>query len=88
MIAGVLLAMSITIQAPCGDYKELIGLLTSRFKEFRVNRAIVGTGVGMLETYVSSKGLWTMIIVSPTGLACVLSAGENWTETKVKETEL
>ena len=42
-----------------------------------MNLALDANG-NLIEFYRSKKGSWTVLVVSPTGQACVLSTGDAW----------
>ncbi|WP_119270469.1 hypothetical protein [Taklimakanibacter deserti] len=34
----------------------------------------------VLEVYLSRKGTWTMLVTDPSGITCILAAGDAWDE--------
>lgn len=64
----------------CGAYGEVAKLIMHTYKEQRMSRAVTLNGQ-LLEVYVAAEtGSWTILVASPQGRACVISAGEGWQE--------
>ena len=38
---------------------------------------MAGNG-GVIELYTSEKGSWTLLLTQPTGVSCLIAAGDNW----------
>lgn len=79
-VAAFLAALSLSPPASaefCGAYGEVAALLTQTYKEQRMSRGVTLNGQ-LLEIYVAETGSWTVVMASPQGRACVISAGEGW----------
>ncbi|MDJ0512829.1 MAG: hypothetical protein QNJ62_05230 [Methyloceanibacter sp.] len=62
----------------CGPYEEQIAYLREVYDEHPVARALEARG-GLLERLESRDGrTWTLIVISPSKIACVAAAGEHW----------
>lgn len=62
----------------CGPRDRIVTLLRDRHGE---TRQAVGLQQNMqvMETYANSEtGSWTIIVALPTGMACLVAAGEAW----------
>lgn len=60
---------------PHGDIAEL---LNTRYAEARIAIG-VAEGGGLLEVFSTVDGTtWTIVVTSPQGISCVVSAGEGW----------
>lgn len=68
-------------QYPCGPRQTLIETLTQRHGERVVATGLAATGA-FVEVLASSDGkTWTVLVVMPSGLACIKAVGTDW-ETK------
>jgi predicted benzoate:H+ symporter BenE len=65
----------------CGERVDIIDTLKKRYHEVPVSMGLAGNG-GVVEIFASTKGSWTIIVTRPTGVACVVSAGEAWESLK------
>ena len=78
MILAVLLwAAPVQAQAVCGDREVIIDRLESAYQEKPVAVGLSGNG-GVVELYLSDKGSWTLLLTQPTGVSCLIAAGDNW----------
>lgn len=64
-------------QAVCGDRLEIISRLESVYQEKPFAIGLAGN-VGVVEVYVSEEGSWTILLTQPTGVSCLIAAGDNW----------
>lgn len=84
-LAAALCAVSALAAAPaaaqgalCGDRETIVQRLESKYGEQRVGLG-VGRENGVVEVYTSARtGTWTILMTFPTGLACLMAAGEAW----------
>ena len=82
--AAVTAAFSFPAHAapPCGPHAEVAAELMERFGEERAGRGITNDGV-LLEIYADpDDGSWTIVMTQPSGLACLVLAGEGWQSVK------
>jgi len=70
-------------QAFCDDRKTVISALGENFAERPVSIGIANNGA-MVEVFASPEGTWTIIATLPTGLSCLMAAGEHWEFAPVK----
>ena len=42
----------------------------------------LSTDGGLIEIYSSEDGTWTILITRPSGVACLVAAGDSWEELK------
>ncbi len=68
------------LQLQCGVRAEVLEFLSQKFQEAPVAGGITTTG-SLIEILTDPDGgTWTIIVTSPQGLSCVVSAGEDWRE--------
>ncbi len=74
----ILFAANATAQVPCYQRDKIVSLLAAKFKEVPV--AIWVNNKGRLVEVLSSEhgDTWTIILTTPEGLSCVVTAGEGW----------
>lgn len=63
--------------ALCGEHDAIVAQLLSKYGESVVGRGISFQGL-MMEVFASEAGSWSVLLSSPAGSACIVSAGENW----------
>lgn len=68
-------------QSLCGDRTDLLETLSKRYHEVPISMGLSGNG-GVVEILASEKGSWTIIVTRPSGVACVITAGEAWERLK------
>ena len=42
----------------------------------------LSTDGGLIEIYSSEKGTWTILVTRPSGITCLVAAGDNWEAVK------
>lgn len=85
MLKTILIAASLMLipaaaaaQTQCGPREVVIEHLGKKFQEFTSGIGINNSG-GLVELLTSSKGkTWTLIVTTPQGMSCLVSAGEDW----------
>jgi hypothetical protein len=61
----------------CAPHQAMAQVLEESYDEEPVNLALDADG-NLIEFYRSKNGSWTVVVVSSTGEACVLSSGDAW----------
>lgn len=61
----------------CGHRTEVVQTLSNSYSENPTAMGLAAGG-GMLEVFSSKNGTWTIILTLPTGISCVIAAGEEW----------
>ncbi|MGB1006394.1 MAG: hypothetical protein ACPGVX_04420 [Thalassobaculaceae bacterium] len=61
----------------CARHDTLTKHLSASFAEQPLNLALDANG-NMVEVYSSHQGSWTMVVITPAGVACVVATGEAW----------
>lgn len=74
-------ALPASAQNLCGERVDIIDTLKTRYHEAPISMGLAGNG-GVVEVFASQKGSWTIVVTQPTGVACVVSAGESWENLK------
>jgi len=65
-------------QYPCGVRDAIIGSLAQRHGEQVVATGLAATGA-FVEVFASPEGkTWTVLVVLPSGLACIKAVGTDW----------
>lgn len=76
-MAMVFAAAPAGAQALCGDRDDIVSRLSSGYQESVSALGIAGTG-GVVELFTSEKGSWTLLMTHPTGVSCLIAAGDSW----------
>ncbi len=71
------LATDAAAQVPCAKHDELVKHLGSKYKEGPVNFG-TANGKNLVEIYASEIGSFTIIATQPSGLSCIIAAGQDW----------
>lgn len=62
----------------CKTHGDVVDQLGQRYEEQRVALGLASNG-GLVEVYSTQSGsTWTIVITTPGGLSCPVSAGEDW----------
>ena len=63
----------------CGSFAELLARMKQQFGEAEIWSGTIQSGGGQMSITVNPEGsTWTAIIVNPSGLACLVTAGPAW----------
>lgn len=87
LLLGVSVQTALAQGQHCGPRDRIVQLLHDKHGESRVSFGLQ-QNMQVMETYANSEtGSWTIIVALPTGLACLVAAGEAWqAETHAPET--
>ena len=85
MKAVLTLTVGLTLAAPaigqqmmCAPMQDMRRFLSVQYSEHPVGLGLIANG-NVLQRFESEGGKsWTMIVVTPEGMSCILSAGESW----------
>ena len=77
---AIALASPAVAQPPCMGYPDLVVILTTELSQSLAAQGIlVYPGMGVTEAWVNSEtGEWTLLVIGPSGLACVVGYGTDW----------
>lgn len=65
-------------ELPCSSYAQIHAQLSRHYAERPVSLGLQSNG-NLLQVYASAgSGTWTIVSLTPQGLACVVAAGANW----------
>lgn len=64
-------------ELPCGPRPVIAETLATEFGETPVATGVAASGA-RVEIFAAASGSWTLVVLMPTGLACVVAAGEGW----------
>lgn len=87
-LVGLLVALATTAAAaqgpsvpprlPCHDYQKLAETLSKRYGETPVSLGLQTNG-HVLQVFTSpASGSWTILSVAPSGIGCIVAAGQGW----------
>jgi hypothetical protein len=81
IVAGIVSSMPASVAAEtmvwCGPHDIVTSILVEDFQELREAVGLSEAG-SLMEIFASAAGNWTILLTSPTGLACIIAAGENF----------
>lgn len=75
LVAAVSCAPALA-QSPCGDRVAIVRMLDEKYHERRI--AVGVTAEKVLEVFVSPAGSWTIALSRPSGLTCLIAAGDGF----------
>ncbi len=86
LIVGALVSSpAVAQQYVCGDREELVSRLETAYFEEQVAMGLDGNG-RVVELYVSKEtGTFSIIQTTPTGISCLMTAGDNWLDIQLEE---
>ncbi len=62
----------------CGDRQAIVDQLTNKYGESRQNVGL-NENNSMVEIFASAAtGTWTILVTMPTGMSCMVAAGQSW----------
>ena len=62
----------------CGDRAGIVKSLASKYGEAPVSMGVAANG-SLLQVLASPDGeTWTVLLIRPSGIACIMATGENW----------
>jgi len=67
------------VQMMCGDRGKVVSSLEKSYAEAPVSMGLASNGA-VIEVFTSSKGTFTIVMTHPSGLSCLMAAGESWEE--------
>lgn len=67
-------------QMQCGPYETLPDYLEGSKEQTIAHSgyAVAEVGVVIVEIYTAEDGSWTMVMVRPDGVACIIGFGDGW----------
>jgi len=81
MLAAALVAMlsapAAAQQPPCAPLPVVAQMLEREFNERMVAAARLSSG-GTMHVFAAQGGAWTLVVVSPAGIACIIADGSAW----------
>jgi hypothetical protein len=63
--------------AMCTKRENLLKALDQKYKESRHAIGLISS-IGVLEVYASKKGTWTVFVTNPSGVSCIVAAGDSF----------
>ena len=65
----------------CGARDDFVGQLERKYSESFKAMGLVNNG-SVLEVLTSPTGSWSILVTTPQGVTCLVTAGENWEDVK------
>lgn len=62
----------------CAPHEIVVDRLQSKYNESRRAVALSNNGSRVVEIYASEEGSWTIILVSPNQIACLVASGQSY----------
>ncbi|MCP5367113.1 MAG: hypothetical protein H6907_20030 [Hyphomicrobiales bacterium] len=62
----------------CAKREDIVKTLASQYGEARTARGVSQTANSLVELFTGPSGTWSLVVTGPTGISCLVSAGENW----------
>lgn len=79
LIGWTIFPPAVQAQAVCGERGEVASKLEKGHSETPVSMGLASNGA-VIEVFASDKGTFTIIMTLPTGMSCLMAAGEDWQE--------
>lgn len=78
-IALLILAAPATAQSGnCGNHDAIVAQLANKYGESRQNMGL-NQDNSIVEIFASdTTGTWTILVTMPSGISCLVAAGQNW----------
>ncbi len=71
-------AQTTPIAANCGQRTQVVERLSEKYGETRQSMGLAQNN-GVLEVFASAEsGTWTIVITLPSGMTCLVAAGDAW----------
>ena len=83
-IGALILALNASpasAQMACGKHTEVVTLLEANHQERRSAMGLSANGK-LIELYTSTDGGWTLLVTTPGGPTCLITAGRDWTDSQ------
>ena len=75
-----------TAQAVCGLRTALLDQLQGKYCESPISMGLASNG-SVIEITRSENGSWSILQTNPSGVTCLMAAGEHWENIKPKAAE-
>lgn len=66
----------------CGRYEVYAGALDKKYHEVPHAKGIHVSTAIVVQLFVSPQGTFTVLAIHPSGVTCIVAAGEHWIENK------
>ena len=80
---SILSSLVVTVAAAqCGQYKDLSKYLYTEYGEVSISMGLASNGE-MMDVIVNKEtGTWSVLMRSPSGIACLVANGVDWRDNK------
>lgn len=65
---------------PCAPYREVVDGLKRNHDELPAGLGDAGDGMALLLFRTVSGSTWTLVVVRPDGVACLVADGQSWSD--------
>lgn len=65
-------------QQQCAPYESVVTQLADGYQEQLRTLGLAANGAVVVQFANEETGTWTILVVSPQGIACLIASGENW----------
>lgn len=88
LMAAVLAAFFVfpALAQTCAPRAAILQVAHKNYQEVPVNRGLASSG-RMIEVLASPRGTFTLVVISPEGIACIVGDGEAWQAVEPKQPE-
>jgi len=77
LLLGSAVSPAAAQQMMCGDRGKVVASLEKGYSEAPSSMGLASNG-SVIEIFTSAKGTFTIIMTQPSGLSCLMAAGESW----------
>lgn len=77
-MAVCLIGSTATAQQQCAPYESVVAQLADDYQEQLRTLGLVDNDAVVVQFANEETGTWTILVVSPQGVACLIASGESW----------
>lgn len=77
LLVGSVISPAAAQQMMCGDRGKVVASLEKGYSEAPSSMGLASNGA-VIEIFTSAKGTFTIVMTQPSGLSCLMAAGESW----------
>lgn len=77
IVLAALMSASAAAQVACGRHAEIVGKLESGYQESKKGMGLAANGQ-LVELFAAEAGNWSILVVTPEGMACLVLTGQDW----------
>lgn len=77
VVVGAMTAQASAAPVPCSKRDDIIKMLDSKYREGLAGFGLAGQ-TNLVEVFVAENGSFTILSTNPTGISCIIAAGQSW----------